>query len=339
MYNSIGMVGTSASGTTTVRYGTMRENILEVEFVMADEQGTIVRAGTQALKNSAGYDLVSLICGSEGTLGIITKITVKLHPVPSFIAAATCVFSSIHDAAQAVATVRLRDIPVQRSELLDSVSMTAFNNLRSQQQDPSVEHMATEVAPTIFFEFTGISQQSVLEQLQLTKELCQDEYNGRQFQVRWNADERKALWEARHSLYYASLALRPGATGAIVTDVCVPLSQFAQIIAATVDDVKDVGMTFPCFGHAGDGNFHCIMPIREKEDPLYLACINMLNEKMIQRALRVGGTCTGEHGVGQGKIKHLENQFGFGAVQLMKIIKAAMDPFSLLNPGKVVLTK
>ena len=323
-----GMVATGASGTTAVRYGTMRENLLQVQVVLAD--GTVVNAGTQALKNSAGYDLLSLLCGSEGTLGVITSATVKLHPIPEHITAAVCVFETLKAAAEAVAMLKLCDIPVLRCELLDGPSVAAFN---AYNKKDSLDRV---VAPTLFLEFSASSATALGEQVERTKTIC-DDFGGSDFQFTSGEEERKALWAARHNLYYAALNLRPGAKDAMLTDACVPISKFAEIIEATARDVEELDVIGPCFGHAGDGNFHCIMPLVEGDSADYVARLHQVNDRLIQRTLAAGGTCTGEHGVGYGKIKYLEAQYGVGAVKMMKAIKQSLDPNAILNPGKVVI--
>lgn len=322
-----GMVATGASGTTAVRYGTMRENILQVQCVLAD--GTVVQTGTQALKNSAGYDLLSLLCGSEGTLGVITSVTVKLHPIPQHVIAAVCVFASLKEAAQAVAMLKVCDIPVLRCELLDETSVAAFNAYQKDGPD-------REVAPTLFLEFSASSNETLQEQVQMTASIC-DDFGGSGFQFTSGEQERRALWAARHSLYYATLNLRPGSTNAILTDACVPISKFAEIIEDTAKDVQEMGVVGPCFGHAGDGNFHCILPVVEGDSQEYITKLHQVSNRLIERTLQAGGTCTGEHGVGYGKIKYLEQQYGPGAVAMMKAIKQALDPNNILNPGKVVI--
>lgn len=326
-----GMVSTGASGTASVKYGSMRDNILELECVIADEQATTVRAGTRALKNSAGYDLLSLLCGAEGTLGVITSITVKLHPVPEHVVAAICQFQTLYDAAAAISSIMRRGIPLSRGELLDEISVAAFNAYNHTKAMPMDEK------PTLFLEFQGFSDPSLQEIVTETQTICEEEFGGSSFAFAANQQERKALWTARHSLYYATMALRAGATGAIVTDCCVPLSKFAYLIDETSKDVREQGVVGPCFGHAADGNLHCILPTREIEDDDYMAKLHKVNENLVSRTLALGGTCTGEHGVGYGKIKYLERQYGAGAVQMMKAIKQALDPKNIMNPGKVVI--
>jgi D-lactate dehydrogenase (cytochrome) len=324
-----GMTATGASGTTAIRYGTMRENLLQVECVLPD--GTFVRTGTKALKSSAGFDLLGLLCGSEGTLGVITSVTVKLHPIPEHVIAAVCVFDTLVDAANTVATLKFCEIPVVRCELLDATSVAAFNAMN----DGSSQHQQMEVKATLFFEFQASSEESLQEQVRLTESITKD-FGGSNFQFTAGEEERKALWAARHNLYYASINLRKGASDAVLTDACVPLSKFAQIIAATVNDVERLGVVGPCFGHAGDGNFHCILPIMDDDSEEYVSNVHKVNDNLIQRTLQAGGTCTGEHGVGYGKMKYLERQYGPGAIRMMEAIKKSIDPHGIMNPGKVI---
>ena len=328
------MTATGASGTTAVRYGTMRENLLQVECVLPD--GTIVKTGTKALKSSAGFDLLGLVCGSEGTLGVITSVTVKLHPIPEHVVAAVCVFDALVDAANTVATLKFCEIPMVRCELLDATSIAAFNAMTAASDgDVLSQKQQMEVKPTLFLEFQASSEQSLQEQVRSTESIIKD-FGGSNFQFTSNEEERKALWAARHNLYYASINLRKGATDAVLTDACVPLSKFAQTIAATVSDVERLGVVGPCFGHAGDGNFHCILPLMEDDTEEYISNVHQVNDNLIQRTLAVGGTCTGEHGVGYGKIKYLKQQYGNGAIRMMEIIKQSIDPNGIMNPGKVV---
>jgi D-lactate dehydrogenase (cytochrome) len=328
-----GMVACGASGTTAVKYGTMRENILGLECVLPD--GTIAKCGTKALKSSAGYDLTSLMTGSEGTLGVITKVTVKLHPIPEHVIAAICEFDSLHEAAEAVVTMIMCSIPVERCELLDESSMDAFRRYAASSGDGNFE-LGAENKPTLFLEFTGSSEAAVREQVTLTESIC-DDFSGSNFEFKADETERKTLWKARHNLYYASLALRKGATDAVLTDACVPLSKFAEIITATAKDVKDFNLVGPCFGHAGDGNFHCILPIVEGDDDEYIAKVHKVNDNLIRRTIDVGGTCTGEHGIGYGKLKYLYRQYGEGGIKFMKEVKKGIDPNNIMNPGKVVV--
>lgn len=327
-----GMVACGASGTTAVRYGSMRENILGMECVLPD--GTFVKCGTSAHKNSAGYDLTSLMTGSEGTLGVITSVTVKLHPIPAYVIGAVCVFDSLFAAAEAVAALKLLGIPMARCELLDQTSVAAFNKYNMSRGDGKTAQM--DEKPTLFLEFHGLGENSLQEQVDLTRIVCMDEFGAYNFQFTSGEEDRKSLWAARHQLYYASIWFREGATGAIVTDACVPLSKFAELMTQTAHDVKRLNVIGPCFGHAGDGNFHCILPIRDDDTDEYLSRLHAVNDNLMQRTLDAGGTCTGEHGVGYGKIKYLRRQYGDGAVHMMKLIKQSLDPNNIMNPGKVI---
>jgi len=323
-----GMVACGASGTTTVKYGTVRENILALEVVLPD--GSIASTGSLARKSSAGYDLTSLMCGSEGTLGIITKVTVKLQPIPEYVSAAVCSFTTLHEAAEAVTTIRQLGIDVTRLELLDATSITAFNHY-----SPNVPDLPEQ--PHLFLEFSGASETSVTEQASLAEQICKHEYNAGDFSVETSEEARKRLWAARHVLYYASIALRPGASHALITDACVPLSSFADILQQTANDVKELQLIATCFGHAGDGNFHCILPTLPDDSLEYTKAIRTLSDRLIDRTLAVGGTCTGEHGVGYGKIKYLQEQYkGSATLAMMKLIKNALDPLNIMNPGKIL---
>lgn len=311
----------------------MRENILGLTCVLPD--GTVANCGTRALKSSAGYDLTSLMTGSEGTLGIITNVTCKLHPIPQHVIAAVCAFENLHQAAEAVAALKLCGVPVARCELLDESSVDAFNKYNaSRNEGGRVESMDTK--PTLFLEFEGASAAAVEEQATLTESICVGDYDGSNFHYTSDEAERKELWSARHNLYYASLALRPGSESAILTDACVPLSKFADLVSTTAQDVKDLGVIGPCFGHAGDGNFHCILPVADDDSEEYLSKVHQVNDNLIRRTLEAGGTCTGEHGVGYGKIEYLSQQYGPGGVHMMRMIKQGLDPHNIMNPGKVV---
>jgi D-lactate dehydrogenase (cytochrome) len=316
-----GMAATRASGTTAVRYGTMRENVLGLTVVLAD--GTAIRTGTRARKSSAGYDLTRLFVGSEGTLGVITDVTVRLHPLPEAVSAATCAFESIQGAVETViATIQL-GIPVARIELLDDVQMDAVNRY-SKTDYP--------VAPTLFFEFHSDSARHVADQAEAVQALAL-ERGGRGFTWASHVEDRERLWQARHTALYAALALRAGAQ-AWTTDVCVPISRLAECIGDTKKD--NLGAPFPiCLvGHAGDGNFHLIYVL----DPASSAELDearRLNEHMVLRALAMGGTCSGEHGVGIGKKKYLDAEHG-PALAVMRTIKHALDPDNRMNPGKML---
>ena len=316
-----GMAATRASGTTAVRYGTMRENVLALTVVLAD--GRVIHTGTRARKSAAGYDLTRLFVGSEGTLGVITEVTVRLHPLPEAMAAAVCAFESIRGAVDTViATIQL-GIPIARIELLDEVLIDAVNRY-SKTTYP--------VAPTLFFEFHGDSERAVSEQAEAVQELA-SERGGRGFEWAKRPEERERLWQARHDVHYASLALRPGCRS-WATDVCVPISRLADCVTETKLDHADAPFPVCLVGHAGDGNFHVIYLI----DPLSrseLAEVHRLNDRVVSRALAMGGTCTGEHGVGYGKILSLEAEHG-EAIDVMRSIKQALDPENRMNPGKVV---
>jgi D-lactate dehydrogenase (cytochrome) len=310
----------------------MRENILGLTCVLPD--GTVAKCGTRALKSSAGYDLTSLMTGSEGTLGIITNVTCKLHPIPQHIIAAVCTFGNLYQAAETVAALKLCGIPVVRCELLDESSVDAFNKYNASRNEGSkIEPM--DIKPTLFLEFEGISTAEVEQEAIMTESICLD-YNGTNFRYTIDDVERKRLWSARHNLYYASLALRPGSESAILTDACVPLSKFAELVSATAQDVQDLGVVGPCFGHAGDGNFHCILPVIEDDSEQYLSKLHQVNDNLIRRTLEAGGTCTGEHGIGYGKMSYLQKQYGPGGVHMMRMIKQGLDPQNIMNPGKIV---
>jgi len=317
-----GMAATRASGTTAVRYGTMREAVLGLTVVTAD--GRVIRTGTRARKSSAGYDLTRLFVGSEGTLGIITEVTLRLHGRPEAVAAATCWFDSIEAAVNAVILIVQLGIPVARVELLDETQMDAVNR-HSRLDRP--------VAPTLFFEFHGMSEAAVDEHLRATAEIVND-HGAHDFARAVSPEDRAKLWQARHDAYYASLALRPGSRG-WTTDVCVPISRLADCIHETKADLADSPLVGPLVGHVGDGNFHLIMPINpESADELAVA--ERVTERLVARALAMGGTCTGEHGVGLGKRRFLEAEHGAEALDVMRAIKRALDPQNLMNPGKML---
>ena len=315
-----GMAATGASGTTSVRYGTMRENVLGLTVVLAD--GSVVRTGGRARKSSAGYDLTRLMIGSEGTLGIITEVTLRLHPVPDAIAAAACPFATIDDAVQAVVALLQCGVPLARIELLDAMtirSVNAFKGLGYPEQ------------PMIFLELHAYSQAAIAEQLSAVREIIAS-FGGTVHATATTEDDRFRLWEARHNVYYAGLALRPGARS-WTTDVCVPVSQLASVIRATRDDLEQAGLLAPLVGHVGDGNFHLLMLV-DPDDDASLALARAANERLVARALACGGTCTGEHGIGLGKMASLEKEHG-DLLPLMRAIKQAFDPGNLMNPGKV----
>jgi len=315
-----GMVATGASGTTTVRYGTMSENVLGLTVVLAD--GRVIRTGGRARKSSAGYDLTRLFVGSEGTLGVVTEIALRLHGIPESIAAAVVSFPTLRDAVGAVILTIQSGVPVARAELLDEVQMDAVNRFSG---------LDYPVQPTLFFEFHG-SPAGVAEQSEAVAEIAAD-LGGADFAWATLPEERSSLWRARHEAYYAGLALRPGSQG-WPTDVCVPLSRLAECILATRADIDAEGLLAPIVGHAGDGNFHVLFII-DPDDDAEMARAAGVNTRMVERAIAVGGTCTGEHGVGHGKLRFLHMEHG-DAVSAMRAIKCALDPQGLMNPGKVV---
>jgi D-lactate dehydrogenase (cytochrome) len=315
-----GMSATRASGTNAVRYGTMRENVLGLTVVLAD--GRVIKTGGRARKSAAGYDLTRLFVGSEGTLGVITEIRLRLYGIPEAIAAAVAPFPSIADAVNTVIRVIQSGIPVARIELLDEVQLDAVNRY-SQLDYP--------VAPTLFFEFHG-SEAGVAEQSDAVKAIADDFGVG---EFRWStlAEERNKLWQARHNAYYAGLALRPGAKG-WPTDVCVPISRLADCIVETKQDIVEHGLLAPIVGHVGDGNFHTSIII-DPDKPEELQAAEEFNQRLVTRALAMGGTCTGEHGIGTGKMAFLEQEHGADAIGLMRLLKQAFDPENRMNPGKI----
>src|SRR5579885_3691385 len=315
-----GMTATRASGTNAVRYGTMRENVLALTVVLAD--GRVIRTARRARKSAAGYDLTRLFVGSEGTLGVITEVTLRLYGIPEAMMAAVCPFPSIEAAVDTVVATIQAGIPVARIELLDAKQMEAVNKYSK---------LDYVVAPTLFFEFHGTSR-GVEEQVAQVKEFAAEQ-GGVEFRWAANSEERSKLWQARHDAYYAALALRPGAKG-WATDVCVPISRLAECIAETKRDLAASPIPSALVGHVGDGNFHLVFMIDPKE-PQEIAEASRLNERMVARALAMEGTCTGEHGVGYGKIDFLPAEHG-EAVEVMRLVKRALDPDNLMNPGKIV---
>jgi D-lactate dehydrogenase (cytochrome) len=316
-----GMAATRASGTTAVRYGTMRENVLALTAVLAD--GRVIHTGTRARKSSSGYDLTRLLVGSEGTLAVITEVTVRLHPRPEAVAAAVCAFDSIRGAVETViATIQL-GIPMARIELLDEVLMDAVNRF-SKTSYP--------VAPTLFFEFHGDSDRTVAEQAETVQALA-GEHGGHAFEWARKVEDRERLWQARHDVHYASIALRRGSRP-WSTDVCVPISRLADCLLESKADYAGAPFPVTLVGHVGDGNFHVIFLIDPSSDA-ELAEVHRLNARIVQRALDMGGTCTGEHGIGSGKITAAEAEHG-EAIAVMRSIKRALDPDGRMNPGKVL---
>jgi len=315
-----GMAATRASGTNAVRYGTMRENVLGLTVVLAD--GSLIKTGGRARKSAAGYDLTRIFVGSEGTLGVITEVTLRLYGIPQAMSAAVCAFPTIEDAVNTVIETIQSGIPVARIELLDEVQVDAVN--RYSKLDYAVQ-------PTLFFEFHG-TEAGVAEQVEMVKSLTTG-HGGSAFRWATQAEDRNKLWQARHNAYYAALALRPGAKG-WATDVCVPISRLANCISETKRDLRDSKMLAPLVGHVGDGNFHLTYVI-DPGNPQEMETAQRLNERMVRRALAMGGTCTGEHGVGYGKIDFLEAEHG-PALEAMRRLKRAFDPDNIMNPGKIL---
>lgn len=315
-----GMAATRASGTNAVRYGTMRENVLGLTVVMAD--GRMIKTGGRARKSSAGYDLTRLFVGSEGTLGIITEITLKLYPVPEAISAAVCGFKTLEGAINTVIATIQSGIPIARIELVNDVQIDAINKY---------SRLDYPLQPTLFLEFHG-STAGVREQVDTVGDIARD-FGGGAFQWATRTEDRSRLWQARHDAAHAAQALRPGAN-MIATDVCVPISRLADCILETAKDLAAHGVKAPIVGHVGDGNFHVILHYDEN-DPQENQLVKKLNERLVHRALGMGGTCTGEHGIGMGKLDFLIEEHG-EAVNVMRRIKKALDPENILNPGKIL---
>lgn len=315
-----GMCATRASGTNAVRYGTMRENVLNLTVVTAN--GDIVKTARRARKSSAGYDLTRLFVGSEGTLGVIVEATVRLYPLPASIMAAVCAFPDINAAVEVVIQTIQLGVPIARCEFADSVAIKAINAY-SKTQMPEQPHL--------FFEFHG-SDAGVREQVELVESLAQDA-GGARFEWAETPEARSKLWEARHNIYFAALQLRPGSRS-VVTDVCVPISRLADCVHATAQDLQASGMLAPIVGHVGDGNFHVQMLV-DGEQAHEVEQAEQLNARLVARALDMDGTCTGEHGIGLHKQGFLQDELGDHSVDLMRTIKASLDPDNIMNPGKI----
>ena len=315
-----GMTATRASGTNAVRYGTMRENVLALTVVLAD--GRVIRTSRRARKSSAGYDLTRLFVGSEGTLGVITEITLRLYGIPEAISAAVCAFPTVADAVDTVIVTIQSGVPVARIELLDKRQMEAVNTYSD------LEYAA---APTLFFEFHG-TERAVAEQAETVQAIAAD-LGGENFAWATRPEDREKLWKARHDAYYASVALRPGCRG-WATDVCVPISRLAECITETTADLEKSPLTATIVGHVGDGNFHVVLVV-DPDDREEIAEAERFNERLVMRALAMDGTCTGEHGIGHGKMDFLIAEHG-EAVGVMRAIKQALDPDNIMNPGKIV---
>ncbi|TAH52362.1 MAG: FAD-binding protein [Betaproteobacteria bacterium] len=316
-----GMASTRASGTNAVRYGTMRENVLALTAVLAD--GRVIHTGGRARKSSSGYDLTRLLVGSEGTLGIITELTVRLHPLPEAISSAVCAFPDIVDAVNTVIQTIQIGVPVARIELLDALTVKAINRYSK---------TTLRESPMLFFEFHG-TPAGVEEQARTVQDIAR-EHGGLDFEWASRPEDRTRLWTARHDVLFASLNLRPGSRG-ISTDVCVPISRLAECVDGVRADIDASGLIAPIVGHVGDGNFHCVILV-DPADPAEIAHAEDLNRRIVERALAMGGTCTGEHGIGIGKQDFLLREHGREAVDTMRLIKQALDPDNLMNPGKVL---
>jgi D-lactate dehydrogenase (cytochrome) len=316
-----GMAATRASGTNAVRYGTMRENVLGLTVVTAE--GKVIRTARRAKKSSAGYDLTRLFIGAEGTLGIVTEATLRLYPQPEAIAAAICSFPSVEAAVETtIATIQM-GVPIARCELLDALTVRAVN-----QRDK----LGLPEQPLLLFEFHG-TPSGVEEQTATVQDLAR-EHGGHDFRWATTPEERTRLWSARHNAYFACLQLKPGSRSC-TTDVCVPISRLAECIGETIRDTEASSLPAPILGHVGDGNFHCAILV-DPANPEEIEEAERLNRRIVARALRMDGTCTGEHGVGLHKIDFLLDEHGADAVELMARIKRAFDPLNILNPGKVL---
>jgi len=315
-----GMSATRASGTNAVRYGTMRENVLALEVVTAS--GEVIHTGTRAKKSSAGYDLTRLMVGSEGTLGIMTEITVRLYPLPEAVSAAICSFPSIEAAVRTTIQIIQIGVPIARVELIDHHTVRMVN---------AHSKLGLREEPMLLMEFHG-SPASVKEQAEMVQDIA-SEFGGQAFEWASTPEERTRLWTARHNAYFAAVQSRPGCR-AISTDTCVPISRLADCLLDSVQEAEDSGIPYFLVGHVGDGNFH-FGYLLDPNIPEERVTAEDLNHKLVARALSMGGTCTGEHGVGLHKMGFLVDETGAGAVDMMRAIKRALDPKNILNPGKI----
>jgi D-lactate dehydrogenase (cytochrome) len=316
-----GMAATRASGTNAVRYGTMRENVLSLKVVLAD--GRIIQTSRRSKKSAAGYDLTRLFVGSEGTLGIITEVTVRLYPVQEAMSAAVCAFDSVDGCTQTVIQTIQSGIPIARCDIVCEKTVAAINKFKKTDY---------RVAPTVFFEFHG-SKSSVVEQAEAVQAIAK-EHGGMDFIWATKPEERTQLWQARHDAYFACLQIRPGSR-AVSTDVCVPISRLAECVRETMKDVQSYIAPVPLLGHIGDGNFH-LMFLVDPAKPEETELAKKLNKRLVERALAMEGTCTGEHGVGLGKMSSLRMELGDDVIDVMRDIKKTLDPDNLMNPGKVL---
>jgi D-lactate dehydrogenase (cytochrome) len=315
-----GMVATRASGTNAVRYGTMKENVLALTVVTAE--GKVVRTGGRARKSSAGYDLTRLFVGSEGTLGVVTEVTLKLYPLPEAMSAAVCNFATMAEAVDTVIETIQLGVPVARCEFVDEVMVRAIN---------AHSKTALREAPTLFFEFHG-SDASAREQASIVQEVARS-HGGQDFEWATQPEDRTRLWNARHNAYFAALQLRPGCR-AVTTDTCVPISRLAESIGGARRILDRAPCPTAIVGHVGDGNFHAILLI-DPADPAEVELAERLNDEIVRLAIAMGGTCTGEHGIGLHKIGYLVEEAGEDAIDLMRRIKRALDPDGIMNPGKI----
>jgi len=316
-----GMAATRASGTNAVRYGTMRDNVMALKVVLAN--GELMTTSTRARKSSSGYDLTRLIVGSEGTLGIITELTLKLHGIPEAIGAAICPFPTVEAACNATILTIQSGIPVARIELLDEVQVKACN---------AYSKLTLPESPLLLLEFHG-TEAGVAEQSERFGEIAAD-LGGGPFEWTAKAEDRTRLWQARHDGYWAAKSLRPSSLP-LASDVCVPISRLAECVTETQRDLQETGLLGPIVGHVGDGNFHVALLV-DGNDPGEVTATEKFLSRLADRALRMGGTCTGEHGVGQGKMKYLLAEHGAPALAAMRAIKQALDPDDIMNPGKLV---
>lgn len=316
-----GMVATRASGTNAVRYGTMRDLVLALRVVLAN--GEVVRTARRAKKTSAGYDLTRLFVGSEGTLGVVTEITLRLFGIPEAISAATCSFPTVKAAADTASLAIQSGIPIARVELMDTNAVKATNGYSK---------LSLPEQPLLLLEFHG-SKAGVEEQAESFRQIAED-YGASGFTWATRPEDRTKLWQARHDAYWAGLSLRPGAS-TLSTDVCVPISRLAECVDETAADLVSLGLLGAIVGHVGDGNFH-VLPLFDQNDSDEMARVKTFCDRLVLRALDMEGTCTGEHGVGQGKMKYLDKELGAPALDAMRLIKQALDPRNLMNPGKVV---
>jgi D-lactate dehydrogenase (cytochrome) len=316
-----GMAATRASGTNAVRYGTMKDNVLALTVVTAD--GDVLKTGSRAKKSSAGYDLTRLFVGAEGTLGIITEITLRLAGIPEAISAATCQFPSVAAACETVIETIQSGLPIARIELVDALSVQAFN---------AYAKLGLPETPMLFVEFHG-SPASVEEQTTRFRDIAA-EHGGGPFHWTVQAEERNRLWQARHDAYWAQRGLRPGAK-AVATDICVPISRLAECIVATQEDAAAHGLVAPMLGHVGDGNFHVTLLV-DVDSPQEMAQADGFLERLVYRGLAMEGTCTGEHGIGQAKMKYMSAEFPAATLDFMARIKRTLDPHNIMNPGKIV---